>query len=120
MLVVLVLITSLGLTVQHLTRRMSRRSTVANSVASRAELRGCIDELAAATPKVKDDCCDFSKLEHKLSSPAHELAAKVLMPGPSMSAIVPPLSWPVAPAAGTSRTGTGPRWFAADGLAPTP
>jgi len=76
--------------------------------------------LAAATPKVKDDCCDFSKHEHKLSSPAHELVAKVLVLVPSLSAIVPPLSWPVVPAAGASRAGTGPRWFAADTSPPPP
>ena len=118
LLAVLVLITSVGLTVQRLTCRMSGQSTVAVSVAGRAELRGCMGELAPATPKASDGCCDFSKHEHKLSSPAHELAAKIVVPGPLMSAIVPLLSWPVPTAAAVSLVATGPRWFAADASPP--
>ena len=114
LLAVLVLITSVGLTVQRLTCRMSGLSTVAVSVAGRAELRGCMGELAPATPKAQDGCCDFSKHEHKLSSPAHELAAKILVPVPAISAIVPPLGWPIWAAAAVSPAGAGPRWFAAD------
>ena len=115
LLAVLVLITSVGLTVQRLTCRMSGQSTVAVSVAGRAELRGC---LAPVPSKAQDSCCDFSKHEHKLNSPAQELAAKILVPVPAMSAIVPPLGWPVAPAAGASLAGAGPRWFAADASPP--
>ncbi len=114
LLAVLVLITSVGLTVQRLTCRMSGQSTVAVSVAGRAELRGCMGELAPATPKAQDGCCDFSRHEHKLSSPAHELAAKILVPVPMMPAIVPLLSWPASTAAAGSRPASGPRWFAAD------
>ena len=114
LLAVLVLITSVGLTVQRLTCRTSGQSTVVVSVAGRAELRGCMDELAPATPKVQDGCCDFSKQEHKLSSPAHELAAKILVPVPVLLMAVPSSGWPIAPATEFSMIGTGPRWFAAD------
>ena len=41
--------------------------------------------LTPATPEAKDNCCDFSKQEHKLSLPAHELAAKVLVPPPLLA-----------------------------------
>jgi hypothetical protein len=75
-------------------------------------------ELAPATPKAADGCCDFSKQEHKLSSPAYELAAKILVPVPAMSVIVPPLSWPVSTADAVSLAATGPRWFAADASPP--
>jgi hypothetical protein len=118
LLAVLVLITSVGLTVQRLTCRMSGQSTVAVSVAGQAELHGCLGKLAPATSKAQDDCCDFSKHQHKLSSPVHELAAKVLVPVPSTSAIVPPLSWPVSAAAADLQAATGPRWFAADASPP--
>ncbi|MFC6225182.1 hypothetical protein ACFP2F_18185 [Hymenobacter artigasi] len=114
LLAVLVLITSVGLTVQRLTCRMSGRSMVAVSVAGRDELRGCLGEVAPTPPIVKDGCCDFSKHEHKLSSPVHELAAKILVPAPALAGIVPPLGGPVAPAAGAARANAGPRWFAAD------
>ena len=114
LLAVLVLITSVGLTVQRLTCHMSGQSTVALSVAGQTELRGCMGELAPTTPKAQDGCCDFSKHEHKLSSPAHELAAKIPVPVPTVLAIVPALSWPLARAAGASQVGAGPRWFAAD------
>ncbi|MCI1186034.1 hypothetical protein MON38_01285 [Hymenobacter sp. DH14] len=118
LLAVLVLITSVGLTVQRLTCRMSGTSTVAVSVAGHVELRGCMSELAPATPKAADGCCDFSKHEHKLSSPAHELAAKILVPVPAMAVIVPPLSWPVSTTDAVSLAATGPRWFAADASPP--
>ena len=113
LLAVLVLITSVGLTVQRLTCRISGHSTVAVSVAGRAELRGCLGELAPATPKAADGCCDFSKHGHKLSSPAHELAAKILVPVPALLAVAPALTWP-APTAAASPAAGAPRWFAAD------
>lgn len=118
LLAVLVLITSVGLTVQRLTCRMSGQSMVAVSVAGRAELRSCVGELAPATPKASDGCCDFSKHEHKLNSPVHELAAKILVPAPALAGIVPPLGGPIAPAAGAVRANAGPRWFAADASPP--
>ncbi|GAB3845104.1 hypothetical protein GCM10028822_03100 [Hymenobacter terrigena] len=118
LLAVLVLITSVGLTVQRLTCRMSGQSTVAVSVAGRAELRGCMGELAPAKPQAKDGCCDFSKQEHKLSSPAHELAAKILVPVPPMLVAVPAQSWPVALNTAVSLAAAGPRWFAADASPP--
>ena len=118
LLAVLVLITSVGLTVQRLTCRMSGQRTVAVSVAGHTELRGCMGELAPATPKAADGCCDFSKQEHKLSSPAHELAAKVLVPVPTMLAVVPPLAWPTPAAAAAWPAAGGPRWFAADASPP--
>ncbi|GAA4020719.1 hypothetical protein GCM10022409_00240 [Hymenobacter glaciei] len=118
LLAVLVLITSVGLTVQRLTCRLSGQSTVAVSVAGRAELRGCIGELAPTTSKAKDGCCDFSKHEHKLTSPAHELAAKILVPVPALLGLVPSMSWLVAPAGVAALAGAGPRWFAADASPP--
>ena len=118
LLAVLVLITSVGLTVQRLTCRMSGQSTVAVSVAGRADLRGCMGELAPATPKASDGCCDFSKHEHKLSSPAHELAAKILVPVPTLLVALPLLGWPVTPADEASPASAGPRWFAADASPP--
>jgi hypothetical protein len=119
LLAVLVLITSVGLTVQRLTCRMSGQSTVAVSVGGRAELRGCMGKLAPATPKAADGCCDFSKQEHKLNSAAHELAAKVLVPVPTMVAVVPPLAWPTFTTSAVSLAATGPRWFAADASPPS-
>ena len=118
LLAVLVFITSVGLTVQRLTCRMSGQSMVAVSVAGRAELRGCMGELAPATPKAADGCCDFSKHEHKLSSLAYELAAKVLVPVPPLLAEALVLRWPVSAAAAVSRATAGPRWFAADASPP--
>ena len=118
LLAVLVLITSVGLTVQRLTCRMSGQSTVAVSVAAHTELRGCMGELAPATPKAADGCCDFSKQEHKLNSPAHELAAKILVPVPTMAAVVPPLTWPVPMVTVPSRAANSPRWYAADASPP--
>lgn len=117
-LAVLVLITSVGLTVQRLTCRMSGTSTVAVSVAGRAELRGCMGELAPAISKAADGCCDFSKHEHKLNSPVHELATKILVPVPALLATLPQLSWPVSKAAAVSLAANAPRWFAADASPP--
>lgn len=117
LLAVLVLITSVGLTVQRLTCRMSGTSTVAVSVTGHTELRGCMGELALATPKAADGCCDFSKHEHKLSSPVHELAAKVLVPVPLLLATAAP-SEPLAPVATTALALAAPRWFAVDASPP--
>ena len=118
MLAVLVLITSVGLTVQRLTCRMSGTSTVAVSVAGHTQLRGCLGELAPATPKAADGCCDFSKQEHKLNSAAHELAVKILVPAPMLLATTPLCKWPVSSAAAVSLAARGPRWFAADASPP--
>lgn len=117
LLAVLVLTTSVGLTVQRLTCRMSGRSTVALSVAGRADLRGCTGELAPATPAAKDNCCDFSKQVHKLTLPTHELASKILVPPPLLAVDVPALTWPRL-AATAEPKGGGPRWFAADSSPP--
>ncbi|MBF9222440.1 hypothetical protein [Hymenobacter ruricola] len=117
LLAVLVLITSVGLTVQRLTCRMSGRSTVAVSVAGPADLRGCTGEAAPATPTAKDNCCDFSKQLHKLSAPAHELAAKILVPAPLLAVPVPVSTW-AAPVERPSLRASAPRWFAADASPP--
>lgn len=117
LLAVLVLTTSVGLTVQRLTCRMSGRSTVAFFVAGQADLRGCTGELAPTTPAVKDNCCDFSKQVHKLTLPTHELASKTLVPAPLLAVEVPALSWPKL-AAGARLQDSGPRWFAADSSPP--
>ena len=114
LLAVLVLITSVGLTVQRLTCRMSGTSTVAVSVGGHTKLRGCLGELAPTTSQVKDGCCDFSKQEHKLSSPAHELAAKTLVPAPALVATLPAIGWPVSGSVPVSSGAAGARWFAAD------
>ncbi|GAB3727993.1 hypothetical protein GCM10027594_10090 [Hymenobacter agri] len=118
LLAVLVLITSVGLTVQRLTCRMSGTSTVAVSVGGHTKLRGCLGELAPTTPQAKDGCCDFSKQEHKLSSPAHELAAKILVPVPTLVATLPANGWPASGAVTASAVAAGPRWFAADASPP--
>ncbi|UOQ96232.1 hypothetical protein MUN81_13330 [Hymenobacter sp. 5317J-9] len=116
-LAVLVLITSVGLTVQRLTCRMSGRSTVAVSMAGPAELRGCTADMAPAAPAAKDNCCDFSKQLHKLSSPAHELAAKILVPTPQFAAVLPEHPRPLA-GAFVARFSREPRWMAADASPP--
>lgn len=118
LLAMLLLITSVGFTVQRLNCSMSGRSTVTDSVAGRAGLRGCRGERAPAKPKALNNYCDFSEQEHGLSSPAHMLATKFLVSISSISVIVPPLNWPVAPAAMASLAESGHRWFTAD--APTP
>jgi hypothetical protein len=117
LLAVLVLITSVGLTVQRLTCRMSGRSTVAVSVAGRADLHGCAGELAPATPTAKDNCCDFSKQVHKLTLPTHEQVSKILIPPPLLALEIPALSWPRLAAVARLKDG-GPRWFAADSSPP--
>jgi hypothetical protein len=117
LLAVLVLITSVGLTVQRLTCRMSGRSTVAVSVAGRADLRGCIGDVAPTTPRAKDNCCDFSKQVHKLTLPTHELTAKILVPAPLLAVETPALSWRTLPLAAELKPGE-PRWFAADSSPP--
>jgi hypothetical protein len=117
LLAVLVLITSVGLTVQRLTCRMSGRSTVAVSVAGRAELHGCTGEVAPTTPTAKDNCCDFSKQVHKLTLPTHEQASKILIPPPLLAVEIPALSGPQLAAVAKLKDG-GPRWFAADSSPP--
>ena len=117
LLAVLVLITSVGLTVQRLTCRLSGRSTVAISVAGRAELRGCTSELSPATPAARDNCCDFSKQEHKLSLPVHELAAKILVPAPLLAIEAPTRRWPAMLRAAVP-AGSTARWYAADSSPP--
>ena len=117
LLAVLVLTTSVGFTVQRLTCRMSGRSTVALSVTGQTDLRGCTAELAPTTPAAKDNCCDFSKQLHKLSMPAHELVAKILVPTPLLALGMPTLAWSMLPA-GVLLMGSSPRWFAADSSPP--
>lgn len=117
LLAVLVLITSVGFTVQRLTCRMSGRSMVALSVAGRAELRGCAASMTPTAPVAKDNCCDFSKQLHKLSTPAHELAAKVLVPVPVLAFLPPSVSWP-KPAVAPLPPASTPRWFSADSSPP--
>ncbi len=117
MLAVLVLTASVGLTVQRLTCRMSGRSTVAVSVAGRAELRGCAGELAPTNPTAKDNCCDFTKQLHKLSVPAHEQATKVLVPTPLLAVEAEAINWPDVAAVALPSAG-GPRWFSADSSPP--
>ena len=118
LLAVLVLTASVGLSVQRHTCRMSGRSKVAVSVPGQLALRGCTGQLAPAKPVAKDNCCDFSSHLHKLSAPAHELAAKVLLPGPLL-AVWPAaeLDWPVAPSV-MALESSAPRWFAADSSPP--
>jgi hypothetical protein len=117
LLAVLVLTTSVGLTVQRLTCRMSGRSTVALSVAGRADLQSCSADMEPAKPTAKNNCCDFSKQLHKLTAPAHELAAKVLLPlpGPALLPALP--AWP-QPALAALPADSAPRWFAADSSPP--
>ena len=117
LLAMLVLITSVGLTVQRLTCRMSGRSTLSVSVAGHAELHACTGELTPSTASFKDSCCDFSKQVHKLSVPAHELAAQILVPAPLLAVVPSALSWPV-PAPATLPVSHAPRWFAADSSPP--
>jgi hypothetical protein len=117
MLAVLVLTASVGLTVQRHTCRMSGRSKVNVTVPGQTPLRGCNNELVPAKTVAKDNCCDTSSQLHKLSAPAHEQAAKVLVPVPVLVAWVPEMTWPQRPIV-TSLPGIGPRWFAADSSPP--
>lgn len=118
-LAMLVLITSVGFTVQRMTCRMSGQSlvAVAVAVAGQADLRGCAEALAPVTPTVKDNCCDFSKQLHKLSIPTHELAAKILVPAPLLAILPSALTWP-ATAGPVVVAANSPRWFAADSSPP--
>ncbi|MBF9140525.1 hypothetical protein [Hymenobacter properus] len=117
LLAVLVLTTSVGLTVQRLTCRMSGRSTVALTVAGRADLQGCTADMTPAKPTAKDNCCDFSKQLHKLTTPAHELTAKVLLPLPGPALLPTAPAWPALVSAALPPAST-PRWFAADSSPP--
>lgn len=118
LLAVLVLTASVGLTVQRYTCRMSGRSTVAVSVAGdRAAEDGCGKD-ATATSVVKDSCCDFSSHLHKVSTPAPELAAKVLVPTPQLLAWLAPPAWAGAASRPAAAATAGPRWFAADASPP--
>ena len=118
LLAVLVLLTSVGFTVQRLTCRMSGLSRVAIAVAGQADLRGCLGDLAPAIPVAKDNCCDFSQQVHKLSVPSPELAAKILLSAPLPTAAgFSDLAWPVSPTV-TLLTYDSPRWFAADSSPP--
>ena len=120
LLAVVVLTASVGLTVQRLTCRMSGRSTVAVTVTGRVALRGCMGETATepATPTATDHCCDFSSHLHKLSAPAHELAAKIPMPAaPLLATLHPVRQWP-AGVPKEAPMSLAPRWFAADSSPP--
>ncbi|WP_046246956.1 hypothetical protein [Hymenobacter terrenus] len=117
LLAVLVLTASVGLSVQRHTCRISGRSKVEVSVPGQMALRGCNGQLAPPRPVVKDNCCDFSSHLHKLSAPAHELGAKILMPLPLLAAWLPEMPWPTAPLVMAVEV-QGPRWFAADSSPP--
>ena len=121
LLAVLVLTASVGLTVQRLTCRMSGRSTVSVAVAGQAIPRGCLAPPATArlrVAKANGHCCDVSKHLHKLSNPAQELAAKVLLPLPELVAGVPEAGWRGAATAQLPLATASPRWFAADSSPP--
>ncbi len=117
-LAVLVLTASVGLTVQRHTCRLSGHSQVALSVSGPRALRGCDeDEQLAPAPLLQPDrCCDFSSHLHKLTTPAHKLAAKVLVPAPPLLVLwLPAPTWaPVAQA----HIHPLPGWFAADSSPP--
>jgi hypothetical protein len=112
MLATLVLTTSVGLTVQRNTCRMSGRSQVQLSVPGQATLGGCAGERGAARPVAKDGCCDLSSHLHKLSTPVHELAAKTVVPTPLLAACMPAAVWELAPVAPASVAAT-QCWFGA-------
>lgn len=117
LLAALVLTASVGLTVQRHTCRMSGRSKVDVSVPGQRALPGCTDRMAPSTPLVKDNCCVFSSYLHKLSAPAHELAAKILVPVPLDGFTPVAFSWPT-PASAVVPALPCPRWFAADSSPP--
>ena len=117
LLAVLVLTASVGLTVQRLTCRMNGHTVVSLMVAAVPAPRGCTGPGTAAQLKSDDHCCDFSSHSHKLSAPAHELAAKVLVPVPIFAAWVPALTWHTTTAATVLGTSS-PRWYAADSSPP--
>lgn len=121
LLAMLVLTASVGLSVQRQTCRMSGRSQVDVSVLGKvASPAGCEGMVVPAAPIADDNCCDFSSHLHKLTTPAQELAAKVLVPAPLL-AVLPAgnVTWPLhsAEAAPEARV---PRWFAADTSPPNP
>ncbi|OGX81470.1 hypothetical protein BEN47_05870 [Hymenobacter lapidarius] len=119
-LALLVLTASVGLSVQRQTCRMSGNSTIDVSVLGKAaRLVECEAlERAAAVPIPQDACCDFSSHLHKLTTPAHGLAAKVLLPAP-LPAVLPALgpTWPTGVLVPNPESGI-PRWFAADSSPP--
>ena len=118
LLAVLVLVASVGLSVQRHTCRMSGRSLVAVSVPGQLTPRGCNGQPAPARLVIKNNCCDLSSHLHKLSAPAHELAAKVLVPDPLLAVAWPPaVVWPTMAPAVTQPVGS-PRWLAADSSPP--
>lgn len=114
-LAVLVLITSVGFTVQRMTCRISGRSRVAVAVAVATTVHGCTTGREAATER--GGCCDFSKQVHKLSHPVSELAAKILVPVPLLAVLPRRVSWPAARVAEQPALG-GARWYAADSSPP--
>lgn len=117
LLAVLVLTASVGLSVQRSTCRMSGRSTVDVLLAGQNAQRGCGGQLVPTWPILKDNCCDHSSHLHKLSAPAHELAAKVLVPAPLLAVFTVAVVWPCAVAKNSPNVGA-PRWFAADSSPP--
>lgn len=118
LLALLVLTTSVGLTVQRHTYRISGRSKVELAVLGQVALRGCTGQLAPAQLITQENCCDFSSQLTKLSTPAHELAASVLVPVPMVAAWQPAgITWPV-PSQAKALQGDAPRWFAADSSPP--
>ncbi|SFP99662.1 HYC_CC_PP family protein [Hymenobacter arizonensis] len=118
LLATLVLIASVGLTVQRQTCRMSGSSQVAVSVTGQAALSGCAATDASVSVVAEDDdCCDFSTHLHKVPMPAHALAGKVLLPAPLLAVWEPATGWlPQAPAVAV-QFGTC-SWFAADSSPP--
>ena len=96
LLAVPVLTASVDLTVQWLTCRMSGHTVVSLMVAAVPAPRGCTGPGTAAQLNSDDHYCDFSSHSHKLSAPAYELAAKVLVPVPILTAWVPALAWHTA------------------------
>ncbi|HEX8328104.1 MAG TPA: hypothetical protein VF629_11230 [Hymenobacter sp.] len=117
LLAVVVLTASVGLTVQRHTCRMSGRSKVNVTVPGRALPQGCNSQAATANTAVEDNCCDTTSHLHKLSAPAHELAAKVLVPVPVLVARMPEMQWPPQSVT-VALPGVGPRWLAADSSPP--
>lgn len=112
---VLMLTASVGLTVQRHTCRMSGRSKVNVLVADVAAAGNCGSQ--SAPPLVKDNCCDVSSHLHKLTAPAQELAAKVLVPAPLLAVWLPEATWARLPVVDNAEA-RGPRWFTADASPP--
>ena len=116
-LAVLVLSASVGVNVQRHTCRMSGRSKVEMSVAGPTALGGCASLQAPARPIAKDHCCDVSSHLHKLSAPAHEHVAKVVVPAPLLAVLEPNFTWAPPLLVAVPAT-SGARWFAADSSPP--